>query len=79
MFWAEFLKECDSRLRDSTDGFIREGCGEWIVREFWMDVYALLYLKWITNKDILYSTWNVTWQPGGEGVMGENGYVYMYG
>ena len=25
-----------------------------------MDVYTLLYLKWITNKDLLYSTWNST-------------------
>ena len=24
----------------------------------WM--YTLLYLKWITNKDLLYSTWNCT-------------------
>ena len=23
-----------------------------------MDTYTLLYLKWITNKDLLYSTWN---------------------
>ena len=22
-----------------------------------MDMYTLLYLKWITNKDLLYSTW----------------------
>ena len=28
------------------------------VREFGMDMYTLLYLKWITNKDLLYSTWN---------------------
>ena len=29
---------------------------EWkerIVREFGMDMYTLLYLKWITNKDLL--------------------------
>ena len=25
-------------------------------REFRIDVYTLLYLKWITNKDLLYST-----------------------
>ena len=34
---------------------------EWedgVVREFGMDVYTLLYLKWITNKDLLYRTWN---------------------
>ena len=23
-----------------------------------MDMYTLLYLKWITNKDLLYRTWN---------------------
>ena len=35
-----------------------EGWGEGVVREFWMDVHTLLYLKWITNKDPLYSTGN---------------------
>ena len=35
-----------------------EGRGGGIVREFGMDVYTLLYLKWITNKDVLYSAWN---------------------
>ena len=35
-----------------------EGCGEGIVREFGMDMYTLLYLRWITNKDLLYSTGN---------------------
>ena len=27
------------------------------VREFGVDMYTLLCLKWITNKDLLYSTW----------------------
>ena len=27
-------------------------------REFGMDKYILLYLKWITNKDLLYSIAN---------------------
>ena len=31
---------------------------EGIVREFGMDMYTVLYLKWITSKDLLYSTWN---------------------
>ena len=31
--------------------------GEGIVRELEMDMSTLLYLKWITNKDLLYSTW----------------------
>ena len=31
--------------------------GKGIVRESGMDVYTLLYLKWIINKDLLYNTW----------------------
>ena len=31
---------------------------EGIVREFVMDMYTLLYLKLITNKNLLYSTGN---------------------
>ena len=23
-----------------------------------MDMHTLLYLKWVTNKDLLYSTWD---------------------
>ena len=33
-----------------------EGGG--VVREFGIIMYTLLYLKWITNKDLLYTTWN---------------------
>ena len=29
-----------------------EGCGEGTVRELGTDMYTLLYLKWITNKDL---------------------------
>ena len=37
------------------------GCqGEGIVREQGMDMYTLLYSKWITNKNLSYSTWNST-------------------
>ena len=45
-------------------------------------MYTLLYLKWITNKDLLYSTGNsaqcyvAAWM-GGES--GENGCMYIYG
>ena len=54
--------------------------GKGIVRAFGMDMDTLLYLKRITNKDLLYSTGNsaqryVTAWMGGE--YGENGYVYM--
>ena len=41
--------------REQTYG---EMVGEGIVREFGMDMYTLLYLKCITNKDLLYSTGN---------------------
>ena len=37
----------------------REGRGEGIARKFGMDLYTLLYLKWITNKDLLYNTGNL--------------------
>ena len=45
--------------------------GEGIFKDFRMDVYTLRYLKWITNKDLLYSTWNSApcyvpaWMGGG--------------
>ena len=47
-----------------------------------LGVYTLLYLKWITNKALLYSTgnsaqWYVEVWMGGES--GENRYIYMYG
>ena len=32
--------------------------GEGIVEDFGKVMYTLLYSKWITNKDLLYSTWN---------------------
>ena len=55
---------------------------EGIVRELGMDIYTLLYLEWITNKDLQYSTWNsaqnVIWQLPGERSLGENRYMYMY-
>ena len=42
------------RLRERT-----YGCqGKRIVREIEMDMYILLYSKWITNKDLLSSTGN---------------------
>ena len=43
---------------------------------------TLPYLKWIMNKDLLYSTGNSAqcmWQPGWERSFRENGHMYMYG
>ena len=48
-----------------------------IVREFEMDLYTVLYLKWIANKDLLCSTENSAEcyvAAGWERSLGENGY-----
>ena len=50
-----------NRLLDLENEFIvtrEEGWGEGIVREFGIDVYTLLCLKWITNNDLLHRTGN---------------------
>ena len=50
--------------------------GEWekgIVRKFGMDMYTLLHLKWIANKDLLTARgtlFSIMWQPGKEGSLG---------
>ena len=46
------------KLRKQTYGLQGEEWGERIVREFGMDMDRVLYLKWITSKDLLYSAWN---------------------
>ena len=51
------------------------------VRVFVMDMYILLYLKWITNKNLLTAKGtllNVMQWPRWDGSLGENGYMYMY-
>ena len=59
-----------------------ERMGEGIVREFGMDMYTLLYLKWIINKDLLYSTGSsaqcyvAAWMGGG--FEGEWIHVYVW-
>ena len=37
-----------------------EECGGDMVKEFGIDMYILLYLKWITKRDLLHSTGNST-------------------
>ena len=57
-----------------------EEWGGGIVREFWINIGTLLYLKWITNKDLLSNTGNsaqryvAAWMGGS---LRENGYMYM--
>ena len=49
----------------------QEGWGDRIVREFGTDMYTLLYLKWITSGNLLYSMRNsaqcyvAAWMGGG--------------
>ena len=58
-----------------------QGGGKGIAGEFGMDMYTLIYLKWIVNKDLLYSTWNsaqcyvAAWMGGDFG--GEWIHVYV--
>ena len=50
-------------------------------REFGMDMYILLYLKWVTNKDLLIAQetlLNIMWQLGWERSFGESEYMYKY-
>ena len=44
------------RLRERTYSCQGEGWGKGQLGS--LDMYILLYLKWITNKNLLYSTWN---------------------
>ena len=55
--------------------------GEGIVRDSGKVMYTLLYLKCITNKDLLYSTWNsinVMCRPGWEEAWGEYIHVHVW-
>ena len=64
------------RLRKQTHGCHGEG------KDLGKVMYTLLYLKQITNKNLLYSTWNSAqcYVPAWtEGDLGENGYMYTYG
>ena len=59
MMQAELVKQKDThRLREWIYGFQGEGWREGIVREFGVDTYTVLYLKWITSRVLHYSTWN---------------------
>ena len=76
------IKMVWSRLREwtySCQGERRMGDGT--VRDFGKVMYTLLYLKWITNKGLLYSTWNSAqcYVPAcmGRGSW-KNGYMYKY-
>ena len=57
----ELIYKIRNRLTDLENEFMitrEKGLGQRIVRKFGIDTYTLLYLKWITNKYLLYSTGN---------------------
>ena len=77
-----FPSSC-SFLQVKTPSILREV----IAREFDMDMYTTLYLKWMTIKDLMYSTWNsaqcyvAAWMGGvfgGEWIHVWLGLGYMY-
>ena len=48
-----------TKQRDSeTENEFMIARGERIARDFRKVMYTLLYFKWITDKDLLSSTWN---------------------
>ena len=46
------------RLTDLENKLMLAGVGEGIDRESGKVMHTLLYLNWMTDKDLLYSTWN---------------------
>jgi len=77
--WYKWTYKTEThRLREWTYSCQVKG----ILKEFGMDMYTVLYLKWIIKKIycIAHGTLlNVMWQPRGEGSLGENGHMYVYG
>ena len=77
-----FIWSFSSHFRYKIRFFIWDFSWEGTVREFVLDMYTLLYLKWITKRT--YCTahgilLNGMWQPEWEGSLGENGYMCKYG
>ena len=75
-----YKTDTDSQILKTNYGYQRGKVGG-RDREFGIDRYTLLYLKWITSKDILYSTGNpaqcyVAAWTGGESA-GEWMHVYV--
>ena len=52
--------EIDSQTSRISLWWLGDGWREGIVREFGIDIYTLIYFKWITNKNLLNNTWNYT-------------------
>ena len=58
----------------------KNSSGEGIVRDFGKVMYTLLYLKWITNKCLSYSTWNSAqcYVPVWMGMRFEGEWIHVY-
>ena len=70
------LRDLENKLmvaREKDEGKDRWGVG--------IVMYALLYFKWITRTccRAQATLLSAMWQPGWEGSLGENGYMYVYG
>ena len=52
------LTDLENKLKVARQVGGGKGWRKGIVKEFEMGMETLLYLKWITNKDLLYNTWN---------------------
>ena len=63
-----------------TENELMVAAAERIVREFGVDMFILPYLKWITNKDLLYSTRNTAQCYVAAWMGGESGreWIYVY-
>ena len=71
----ELIYETETDSQRTNLWFPAGRMGDRIVMEFGIDLYTLLYLNWINNKNLLYSTGNsgqCYWQPRWEGSLGEN-------
>ena len=55
-----------------------KGMGGGVNQEYGIDIYTLLDIKQITNKDILYSTRNSSQYSVWEKNLKKSGYMYMY-
>ena len=58
----------------------KNSSGEGIVRDFGKVMYTLLYLKWITNKCLSYSTWDSAqcYVPVWMGMRFEGEWIHVY-
>ena len=63
-----------------TENELMVAAAERIVREFGVDMFILPYLKWITNKDLLYIPRSAQCQVAAwmGGKLEENVYMHMY-